>query len=259
LILTIPELQSLRAKDEFEKLRCKFVPDHEGILRRRRGYRQAITDAFGDDSRDTCRKLDELQNLKPFRKWNEREKSSLILLQGRTFRRTNLCWLSQLALSYCETLKQKKEIFVFHCCQTADSADFGDDLGSLLAHLILQLLELNPQILTDPNKLKWIESKVDHRDWGKSPQIALDVLADIVRQFGKVTLILDRIDLMRGGWEENAVMLASLLKEKDIGDSVVKLLFIGNYLKKGWDDLVGDLEGSVGQRNFFHLWRDEVV
>lgn len=228
-------------------------------MQRLRGYHRAITAAFGDNSQDACHKLDELQNSKSFRDWNERAKSSLLLLRGQTFSRTHLCWLSRLALSYCETLKRKKEIFAFHCCQTKDSADFGDDLGSLLGHLILQLLELNPQILTDPNKLKWIESKVNHGDWGKSPQIALDVLVDLIRHFGKVTLILDRIDLMRGGWEANAVILASLLKEKDIGDSIAKLLFIGSCMKKGWEDLEEELKECVGRRNFFRLWSDEAI
>jgi hypothetical protein len=247
----------MRRNDDLRRIRDKILPNNQAITKSLKLYQRAVSATFDENYEPQCNHLLELQRFVPFKYWNEREQSSVLLLRGEASRMTHFCWFSPILLQYVESLRQTKEIVAFHCCQIKDSSDPGDGFSTVLANLALQLLEAEPQILTQHSSAKSILSKFEDRGRKEDDQLAQDVLIELLRALEKVTLVVDRVDMMCGKWEEGVTKLSALAKPKIARKCLVKLVLIGSRSTKVWEDLCGELVEEVGERAFFQLRKDQ--
>ena len=133
-----------------------------------------------------------------------------------------------------------------------DSSEKGDRFIPMLNHLTLQILEAIPHAL-DSTLIKSIWKKMDDLQWGKDAGLVLDVLAGIFSTLEKVTLIIDRADLMRGDWEEYICTFCRLATMREAGRCVIKIILVGSCVTNDWRSLKARMISYFGEEQVFEL------
>lgn len=101
---------------------------------------------------------------------------------------------------------QAGQTVAFHCCQVNNIDQKGDQLKSVLSHVAVQLLKTMPNTL-DSMPTRSIRRKTDSLQWGKDARLAIDVIAEILSNLERATIIIGKVDLMRGDWKDPVSML----------------------------------------------------
>ena len=138
-----------------------------------------------------------------------------------------------------------------------DSGERGDTFIFMLNHLTHQILETMPHAL-DSTSTKSIWSKIDALHWGRDAGLILDVLAEIFSALQKVTLIIDRADLMRGDWEDCINKFFVLASSGVARGCIVKIILVGSCITNDWRNLKARMIRSVGEERVFELHCSEV-
>jgi hypothetical protein len=151
-----------------------------------------------------------------------------------------------------DDLKRGGEPVAFHCCQVLDSNEQGDRFTLVLRCLMVLLLDTTIPNL-DTAALASFYKKSEQIQEGEDVGNAMILLSDICSALGRVSLIIDRADLMRGDWEENLSRLCSLIKLQDAAGSVVKIILVGSRSTTDWGGLKESMAHKVGIGRVFGL------
>jgi hypothetical protein len=173
-------------------------------------------------------------------------------VRGESRSLTHFCWFSPLVLQLFHELRQADEVAAYHCCQVLDTSEPGDRFAPMLSHLALQILESMPQPL-DPESVKSVRRIIDDPRWGSDPALILEVLAEILPTLKKVTLIVDRADLLRGDWEDCIGRLCRLASAKVSQRCITKIILVGSCVTSDWRSLNEKMIGVAGEEQVFQM------
>jgi hypothetical protein len=131
--------------------------------------------------------------------WVEADSSGLLLLKGRTLNdRSGFSWLSPAALRFLSFAENDKNFCTTHCL--AETSAWSNPDSQPSAHLVIskiiwQLLNKKPDLVQDPRRLRDIRDRIKHNNWNQPcPKSLIDLLIELLSEFPRTYIILDRID-----------------------------------------------------------------
>lgn len=196
--------------------------------------------------------------------WHDQSRPSVLVLQGRTTTRTLFSWLAPVIIDMIRVMKDNGEKVAFHCCQTQESNEAGDEPFFVISSILHQLLKIQPKMLLEKELYLLLKARLKnarwvHFDWKYALDIPLIVLTHIDR---KVYLVLDRAHLIGGESKQFLESLAKLMVEMATDEPErcqVKLLLLADSTSNSvtWQKLMTCLREIMGEESVYRIERDQ--
>ncbi|KAJ5273622.1 hypothetical protein N7478_008747 [Penicillium angulare] len=186
-------------------------------------YTKALQEPSGSPKHYRRFTFDLLLSEPTYVRWKETNKSSLLILKGRTIsQRDGHSWLSLSILGLIDNLKPWGPISYF--VQTDPWQHCAPPAYLVLTNIIWQLLKSKPEILAKPGIKTDIEEEMQHTRWqAKLPLDPCKVLTRLLSFFPTTYILLDRLDRCSCSFDNLLDILLNVVKE---ATSVVKIFAI---------------------------------
>lgn len=196
--------------------------------------------------------------------WSQSNISQLLILAGRnepsTLERDDLSWLSPAAMSLAQGLRDSREFVVHYLCQ--ESSWQGKEVlpQEILASILYQFLQKEPQILQDESYAS-LSAQLEGR---KIHELDMNVLVDILvqvlrlpRNAKRIYIVLDRVDRCKEESVRKIGFLMALLKVvAQTKGFYIKILVVINKLY--WPSIDRDLK-ALEASEFYSSEKVQVI
>ena len=237
------------------RLKVRLLPEGHDNHRALEEYSSVLQNTFRNLQRISSLNPEQLTQEDEFRNWEILNRSSLMVLYGKTaVTRTDLSWLSPMIPYLIDHYRSMEQMVAFHLCQDQTFMEPDTPAHAVMSNIIYQLIAAKPTILRNQSRYQEIYESVSDPGWRVSrPKMAFALLAELLSEYTGMFILLDRIDRIKGDLDQFMDSLAKLVKESKCK---VKILVVasstGYELPEGklGPDVLEGLQYQLGPDRF---------
>ncbi|KAH9204345.1 hypothetical protein DL95DRAFT_418332 [Leptodontidium sp. 2 PMI_412] len=210
-----------------------------------RQYRGSLTDPVNIGKKYIQFDFEKFSNDEPFKSWKASAESGLLLLKGKTHNtRTGFSWLSIAALDLIDDVNRDHDSYLVYCLVSTSVWMENNSKARatiVISKIIRQLLERKPVIVQDPARYFHLRDRFSSESWQVSRKAPFDLLIELLTEFPKTYIILDRIDRCD---YYHINFLDQLLRVIRECSTIVKIFVVlDENIGRGFDEKALDLSG----------------